>query len=76
MKNWKNEPWRLAVGILAVVYIIYMWVEKDVLAIYSSMPAEEAFPLAVTTVAVTLIKVAAMTLGILAVKWLIGKFNK
>ena len=76
MKNWKNEPWRLVVGILAIVYIIYMWAEKDVAAIYSSLPAEEALPLAVTTVVVSLVKVAVLTVGILLIKWIIGKFRK
>ena len=76
MKNWKNEPWRLVVGILAIVYIIYMCAEKDVAAIYSSLPAEEALPLAVTTVVVSLVKVAVLTVGILLIKWIIGKFRK
>ena len=75
MKGPKIEPWRIVVGVLAISYIIYMWVEKDVLAIYSSMPAEQAFPLAVTTVAISLFKVALMTAGILLVKWIIGKMK-
>ena len=53
-----------------------MWVEKDILAIYSSMPAEQALPLAVTTVVVSLLKVAMITVGILVVKWIAGKFMK
>ena len=76
MKNQKREPWRIVIGVLAIAYIIYMWVEKDILAIYSSMPAEQALPLAITTVVVSLIKVGAITVGILAVKWIISKIKK
>lgn len=76
MKNQKKEPWRIIVAILSIVFIIYMWVEKDILAIYSSMPAEDALPLAVTTVAVSLLKVGMLTVGILLVKWIVGKFKK
>lgn len=76
MKGQKKEPWRIIVAIISIAFIIYMWVEKDIVAIYSSMPAEEAFPLAVTTVAVSLFKVALMTVGILIIKWIAGKIKK
>ena len=76
MNNQKKEPWRIIVAIISIAFIIYMWVEKDIIAIYSSMPAEQALPLAVTTVAVSLFKVAMLTVGILLIKWIAGKFMK
>lgn len=76
MKGQKKEPWRIVVAIIAIAYIIYMWVEKDILAIYSSMPTEQALPLAVTTVVVSLVKVGLMAAGILLIKWIAGKFKK
>lgn len=76
MNKQKKEPWRIVVGVIAIAYIIYMWVEKDIVTIYSSMPAEQALPLAVTAVAVSLAKVGVMTVGILFIKWIIGKINK
>ena len=76
MNNQKKEPWRIIVAIISIAFIIYVWVEKDILAIYSSMPAEQALPLAVTTVAVSLFKVAMLTVGILLIKWIAGKFMK
>lgn len=76
MKGQKKEPWRIVVAIISIAFIIYMWVEKDIVAIYSSMPAEQALPLAVTTIVVSLVKVGAITVGILVVKWIIGKFRK
>lgn len=76
MNKQKKEPWRIVVGVIAIAYIIYMCVEKDIVAIYSSMPAEQALPLAVTTVVVSLAKVGVMTVGILIIKWVIGKLKK
>lgn len=76
MKDQKREPKRIIVAIISIVFIIYMWIEKDIVVICSSMPAEQALPLAVTTVAVSLFKVALMTVGILIIKWLAGKFKK
>ena len=76
MKGQKKEPWRIVVAIISITFIIYMWVEKDIIAIYSSMPAEQALPLAVTTVVVSLVKVGLMTVGILLIKWIVGKFKK
>lgn len=71
----KKEPWRIAVGILAIAFIVYMWVEKDIITIYTTMPREQVTPLIVTTIAVSLIKVAAIAGGILLIKWIISKFK-
>ena len=71
----KKEPWRIAVGILAIAFIVYMWVEKDIITIYTTMPREQVATLIVTTIAVSLIKVAAIAGGILLIKWIISKFK-
>ena len=71
----KKEPWRIAVGILAIAFIVYMWVEKDIITIYTTMPREQVTPLIVTTIAVSLIKVAAIAGGILLIKWILSKFK-
>ena len=71
----KKEPWRIAVGILAIAFIVYMWVKKDIITIYTTMPKEQVAPLIVTTIAVSLIKVAAIAGGILLIKWIISKFK-
>ncbi len=76
MNKQKKEPWRIVVGVISIAYIIYMWVEKDIMAIYSSMPAEQALPLAVTTIVVSLAKVAALSIGMLLIKWIVGKIKK
>ena len=72
----KKEPWRMIVGILSFVFIVYMWVKKDILTIYATMPKEQVLPLIATTVAVSLIKIAAIAGGILLLKWIINKVIK
>ena len=69
MKNWKNDPWRLVAGVISAIYIVYMWSEKELLAIYSSMPMEEALPLIVTTVAVSVLKVVLLAAANWLAKW-------
>ena len=72
----KKEPWRIVVGILACAFIVYMWVEKDIMAIYATTPSKEVLPLIVTTIVVSLTKVAAIAAGIMLIKWVIGKMKK
>ena len=59
----KKEPWRIAIFILSVLFIIGMWVKKDIAGIYATMPSEQAIPLIATTAAVSLVKVAAIAAG-------------
>ena len=42
----------------------------------ATMPAEQVLPMIMTTVAVSLLKVAALAAVILVVKWFVGKINK
>ena len=72
----KKEPWRYVVAAIAVIYIIYMWVEKDRISVYGNLPSDQILPMAVTSVAVTLVKVGLLAGEILLAKWLIGKFKK
>ena len=69
----KKEPWRIAVGIISVIFIIFMWIKNDIISIYTTMPKEQILPLIATTVAVSVLKVAIITAAILLVKWLIKK---
>lgn len=70
----KKEPWRIIVGVLAIAFILYTWIDKDILAVYGTMPKEQMIPMVATIIAVTLVKVAAITLGILLIKWIIKRF--
>ena len=72
----KIEPGRIIVFILAVAFIIFLWVKKDVAEIYAAMPAEQVAPLIITTIAVSLLKVVAIAGAILLIKWIIRKIKK
>ena len=76
MREKKREPWRIVAAIAALVFIVYTWVDKDILSAYADLPREQLLPMIVTTAAVTLLKVAALTGGILLIRWLIGKCRK
>ena len=76
MNNFKKEPWRILVGILSIAYIAFLWVKKDVADIYATMPPEQLVPMIVTTILVSLAKVAAIAGGILLIKWILGKIQK
>ena len=75
-KRNRREPWRIVVGIISILFIAYMWVQKDIMAIYTTMPQEEVLPLIVTTLAVSLLKVTAITGGILLAKWVVNRLQK
>lgn len=72
----KKEPWRIILFIISVLFILFMWIKKDIVSIYTTMPEEQVLPLIVTTIAVSLVKVIAIAGGILLIKLLVGKFGK
>ena len=72
----KIAPWRIVVGIIAIIYIVFMWVKKDIVSIYSTMPKEQVAPLIVTTIGVSFIKVIAIAGAIALIKWIIAKIRK
>ena len=72
----KIEPWRIIVFITAVAFIVFLWVKKDIAEIYATMPKEQIVPLVITAVMVTLLKILAITGGILLIKWIISKIRR
>lgn len=74
--NKKKEPWRIIACIISIIFIVYMWIQKDIASIYAAMPKEEAIPLIITTILVSLTKVAAITGGILLIKWIANRVKK
>lgn len=72
----KKEPWRIIVGIISIAFIVYMWVEKDIISIYTTMPKEQVAPLIATTILVSLVKSGAIAGAILLIKWIAGKITK
>lgn len=74
--KYKKEPWRIAVGVISILFIIFMWIKNDIISIYTTMPKEQIGPLIATTVAVPVLKVAIITAAVLLVKWLLKKVKK
>ena len=72
----KIDSWRIIVFIIAIAFIIFMWVKKDIAEIYATMPTEQIAPLIITTIAVSLLKVAVIAGAILLIKWIIYKITK
>ncbi len=69
------KPWRIIVFVIAVAFIILMWIKKDITEIYATMPSEQIAPVIVITVAVSLLKVAVIAGPILLIKWIVGKIK-
>ena len=72
----KKEPWRIVIGIIAILCIVFMWIKKDIVSIYATTSKENIFPLITTTIVVSLLKVAAIAGAILLFKRIIGKIQK
>jgi hypothetical protein len=53
-----------------------MFAKKGITITLATLPREQALPMIVTTVAVSLLKVALLAGAILLVKWLLGKLRK
>ena len=75
-KNKKKEPWRIVAFIMGIIFIVYMWVKNDIISIYATMPKDQVVPFIITTIAVSLIKVAVIAGGLFLVKWGISKIAK
>lgn len=72
----KKEPWRLIVGLIAIAYIVYTWLEKEIFSSLTAVSGEQALPMAATSIAVTFAKVAIMAAVIFLIKWLTGKIKE
>ena len=75
-RNKKKEPWRIAVGVLSVAMIVFLWVKNDVISVYTTAQQSDAVPLLVTTIIVVLMKVGIMAGVALLVKWMVKKMKK
>ena len=55
-------------NIIAIAYLVFMWVKKDIAEIYATMSEEQFVPLVAATIAVSLLKIAAI-----AGEWIVIK---
>ena len=75
-KNSKKEPWRIIVFSLSLLYIIFMFIKKDIAGAYVNMSAGQMLPLIATTVVVYIVKIGAIAGFILLVRWIVRKIKK
>ena len=74
--NFKKETWRLVVGIAAIAYIVYMWIDKDLLSGIAQIPADQALPIAATSAVVTIAKFTLIAVAVLVIKVITNKLKK
>lgn len=75
MKEIAKKPRRTAVAVLAVIVMIIMWTEKDVLGLWSGLTPEDALPLIATNLAVMVFKIALIAGGIYLIRTVIAKIR-
>ena len=76
MRSKNKNQWRKIISVIAFLYIIYMWTEKDILSVYASMPKDRVIPLIIINVLVSLIKVGVLVLASIILKWIVKKIKK
>ncbi|MBO5716226.1 MAG: hypothetical protein J6S23_07550 [Clostridia bacterium] len=76
MNNKKTEKWRIAIFVIAVLFIIFMWVKKDIGKVAETVPSDQLVPVVVTSLAVSILKFALIAGVVFLVKWLVNKRNK
>ena len=72
----KKEIWRIVAGVVAILFIVAMWISKDVASVYRELPSEDLLPVIVTTLLVSLVKVAAIAVIALVARFLYVKYIK
>ena len=76
IKQRKKEPWRIGAFLAGAAAIVWMFAKKGITITLATLPREQALPMIVTTVAVSLLKVALLAGVLLLAKWLLGKLRK
>lgn len=75
MKSIERKPRRIAVAILSVIVIAIMWINKDVLGLWSGISSEDILPLLMTNGLVMLAKIAVLAGGIYLIKTVFAKIK-
>ena len=75
MKKDIPKPVRLVMFAVVIIWIDAMWAKKDIAATLAAVPAEAAIPVIVTSMVITILKVALYAAVIWLIKWLVGKLG-
>ena len=58
MKSIERKPRRIAVAVLSMIVIAIMWIEKDVLGLWSNISSENLLPMLATNAVVIIVRIA------------------
>lgn len=75
MKEIARKPRRIAVAVLSVIVIAIMWINKDVLGLWSGLTPKDAVPMVLTNLAVMAFKIALLAGGIYLLKTVFAKIK-
>lgn len=74
--NKRPDKWRIVVFIISVLFIMFIWIKKDIGKIAETVPSDQLVPVIVTSLLVSIFKFALIAGVVFLVKWLIDKKNK
>ena len=69
MKSIERKPRRIAVAVLSVIVIAIMWINKDVLGLWSGISNEDLLPMLAANAAVIAIRIAVFA----GIVWIIRR---
>ncbi|MDO4746628.1 MAG: hypothetical protein Q4B18_08725 [Bacillota bacterium] len=72
----KKEPWRFIVRIICIAFIVYVWVEKDIVSTLITIPKEQFVSIVVPHLIVYLMAIAVISGGVFMMKRIAGKRKK
>ena len=76
MKSVERKPRRIAVAVLSVIVIAIMWINKDVLGLWSGISNEDLLPMLATNAAVVIVRLAVLAGIIYIIKTLAFKLRR
>ncbi|MBR2639476.1 MAG: hypothetical protein IKL18_01760 [Oscillospiraceae bacterium] len=76
MKSIERKPRRIAVAVLSVIVIAIMWINKDVLGLWSGISNEDLLPMLAANAAVVIVRLAVLAGIIYIIKTLAFKLRR
>ena len=76
MKSIERKPRRIAVAVLSVIVIAIMWINKDVLGLWSNISSEDLLPMLATNAVVIIVRLAVLAGIIYLIKTLAFKLRR
>ena len=75
MKSIERKPRRIAVAVLSMIVIAIMWIEKDVLGLWSNISSEDLLPMFATNAVVIIVRIAIFVVIIYLIRKLAAKIR-